>query len=270
MSRRSSYPDRDREDTLTQRVTQTFRSPHAASPTKRVLIVDDEMLVAKALARLLEGAGYDVELRSDGEAAVQALGSAAFDVVISDIRLPTISGVQLLEMIRAYDLDIPVILITGLPSVETAIAAVELGALQYLTKPIQKEVLLQAVGRAANLHAMARAKRDALRLLGEGAVPGDRAGLAASLERALDSMWPAFQPIVDREGTLVAYEALLRSREPSLPHPGAVLSAAETLERTADVGERMRAVTAESFANAKPGTLLFINLHPLDLLDPRL
>ena len=106
---------------------------------------------------------------------------------------------------------------------------------------------------------------------GEDAVAGDRAGLQARFERALETMWMAFQPIVDaRRGRLFGYEALMRTREPSLPHPGAVLEAAERLDLVHSLGRRVRALTAEAFAAARDDALLFVNLHPRDLLDAEL
>jgi EAL domain-containing protein (putative c-di-GMP-specific phosphodiesterase class I) len=115
-------------------------------------------------------------------------------------------------------------------------------------------------------------KRDSLKLLGEeGTQAGDRAGLAASFDRALQTMWMAFQPIIDAKLKVVfGYEALLRSKEASLPHPGAMLSAAERLDRIFDLGRRVRALSAEAFAPLAGDALLFVNLHTRDLLDPAL
>ena len=203
---------------------------------------------------------------------MRAIKSKSFDVVLSDIQMPGISGVDLRRMVREHDLDVPVILMTGAPSVETAIQAVSLGALQYLPKPMPNREIVEAVERASKLHRLALAKRDALRLLGGvDTVAGDRAGLEASFGRALDAMWIAFQPIVDAGHRRVfGYEALMRTREPSRPNPGAVLRAAERLDRLPEVGRRARALAAEAFDAAPPDALLFVNLHARDLLDPLL
>jgi EAL domain-containing protein (putative c-di-GMP-specific phosphodiesterase class I) len=100
---------------------------------------------------------------------------------------------------------------------------------------------------------------------------GDRAGLQAGFERALGSLWMAFQPIVDGKSRgILGYEALMRSGETSLPHPGAVLGAAERLERLPDLGRRVRTLSAEAFRAAPPAALLFVNLHTRDLLDEEL
>lgn len=237
----------------------------------RVLLVDDEPAVARALGRILTASGCEVDTHSDGATALRALTERTYDVVVSDIQLPSITGIELLRRIRTYDLDIPVILLTGNPSLENAIEAIELGALKYLGKPIEPQDLVTAVERAARLHRLARAKRDALVYFGANeSQPGDRAGLIAAFDRALDTLWPAFQPIVDGTGKLIGWEALMRSQEPALPTPHAVLRAAETLDRIHDVGARMRAVVADAFTSADPNVLLFVNLHPEDLLDERL
>src|SRR5580698_4434505 len=102
---------------------------------KSVLVVDDDPAVARALRRVLEAAGYTVSVVGGAQLAVEAITNNAFDVVISDIQMPGMTGVELLRSIRALDLDVPVILMTGVPTVETAIEAVNLGALQYLPKP---------------------------------------------------------------------------------------------------------------------------------------
>jgi EAL domain-containing protein (putative c-di-GMP-specific phosphodiesterase class I) len=81
-------------------------------------------------------------------------------------------------------------------------------------------------------------------------------------------MWIAFQPIIDGpHHRLFGYEALMRTREPSLPHPGAVLAAAERLDLVHTLGRRVRELAAKSFAAARSDALLFVNLHPSDLLD---
>jgi EAL domain-containing protein (putative c-di-GMP-specific phosphodiesterase class I) len=241
----------------------------AGKDAHRVLVVDDDETVLRVHARILATAGYHVETAADGAAAAKALERASFDVVFSDIDMPGMTGIQLLERVRAYDLDVPVVLITGNPSVETAIKAMEQGALRYLVKPVERDALVKVARDAVRLHLLAKAKRQALDLAGGGdRFVGDHAGLSASFGRALDSLYIAYQPIVSwSERTTYAFEALLRSREPSLPHPGAVLDAAERLGRVHELG---RIIRAKAIAPAVPlpdGAILFLNLHPSDLLD---
>jgi EAL domain-containing protein (putative c-di-GMP-specific phosphodiesterase class I) len=87
----------------------------------------------------------------------------------------------------------------------------------------------------------------------------------------MDTMWMAFQPIVDTSlGRVFAYEALMRNSEDLLALPDAMLSAAERLDCVHDIGRRTRALSAEAFMHAPAGTVLFVNLHTQDLLDPAL
>jgi EAL domain-containing protein (putative c-di-GMP-specific phosphodiesterase class I) len=259
-------------DDLADDARDTGIPPRAAASQKSVLIVDDDEALARVLSKVLTAAGYEVSTAHDGTVAVEAIVRRTFDVILSDIELPGMTGIDLLRVVRAYDLDVPLILMTGAPTVATAVEAVALGALQYLQKPFPNDVLLKAVEQASRLHRMAEIKRDALQVLGEvNNQAGDRAGLEVRLKRALDTMWMAFQPIVDTVNRRVfGYEALMRTLEPSFPNPGAVLSAAERLDRLGDVGRRVRTLSAGAFASAPPDTLLFVNLHTQDLLDPTL
>ncbi len=244
-------------------------SPSASQSRARVLLVDDDEVLARSYARMLSQEGYDVEMRFDGEAAVEAVRRDAYDVVLSDIDMPRLGGLALLERIRAYDLDIPVVLITGAPSLETAIAAIEHGALRYVPKPVDAARLRAITADAVRLHRLARAKRQALDLAG-GAdrLVGDRAGLIASFGGALRTLWMAYQPIVSWSRRAVfGYEALLRSREPALPHPMAILDAAERLDRLHELGRAIRVRAAQPSEPVGDGAMLFVNLHTQDLLD---
>lgn len=240
----------------------------------RVLLVEDEETLGRALARFLTGVGFEVELATNGATATERLMSATFDVIVSDIHVPGATGVDILRTIRSYALDVPMILMTGDPSIETAIEAVNLGAMKYLVKPVDGKALAKDVSSAANLHRLAKLKRDALEITGEGKdeMPGDMAGLSARFTRALDEMWIAFQPIVHLEGDrLYGYEALLRSREPSLPGPLDVVAAAERLGAIEKLGARVRELALSSFGRVKDDSMsLFLNLHPTELLDASL
>jgi len=238
----------------------------------RVLIVDDDDAVLRAHARILAAKGYTVSSAASGAAAMQAMQDDAFEVILSDVDMPGMNGIQLLERVRAYDVDVPVVLMTGNPSTGTAIQALERGALRYLLKPIDLSELVKVMDDAVRLHSLAKAKRQALELAGGvDRFVGDQAGLAASFTRCLESLYMAFQPVVSwGQRSTFAYEALLRSREPTLPHPGAVIDAAERLGRVHELGRKVRLKSIESMHLLPDNALLFLNLHPCDLLDEQL
>lgn len=235
------------------------------------MLVDDEPEALRAFHRVLRGAGYQVEAFASAREAVGRVSAGGVHVVISDISMPDMTGVELLRIIRSYDPDLPVVLVTGLPAIESATDAVEYGAFKYIVKPFQPEVLRTAVERARKLYRLARMKREALKLLGMNAVSADRAGLEASFDSALESLWMAFQPIVRAaDRSVFGYEALLRTEEPTLIRPDLVVDAAERLTSLPRLGRRVRALAAAAMAAADPSVSLFTNLHPLDLADEEL
>ncbi|HEX4341035.1 MAG TPA: EAL domain-containing protein [Polyangiaceae bacterium] len=238
----------------------------------RVLVADDEPGILKMVSRILTGAGFEVIPASNGREAARLLARETFDAVLTDVSMPEMTGVELLRAARATDLDVPILLMTGAPDIESATEAVRQGACDYISKPFLPIALERSVRRAVDLSLLARARREAMRILGNmhpGA--GDRAGLEVTFARALKSMWMAYQPITNAStGEIFGYEALLRSQEPSLPNPGAVLEAAERLGRLDDLGRTIRDKAHQPLADAPAGAALFINLHPRDLADPTL
>jgi EAL domain-containing protein (putative c-di-GMP-specific phosphodiesterase class I) len=233
----------------------------------RVLVVDDEGALLEVWREILIDAGWTVEIASDGAKALEVLRRSSFDTIFTDIDMPGLDGLQLLRAIRTRDLDVPVVLMTGHPRTETAIEAVEQGALRYLVKPFSAATLTDAVESAVRLHRIARLKREALAYLGgESALPGDLAGLEEAFGRALEGLWMAYQPIVRNDGTLFGHEALMRSDLKALPGPGAMFDAAERLGRVHDLGRAVRVRAAASIDDAA-GPSLFVNVHALELID---
>jgi EAL domain-containing protein (putative c-di-GMP-specific phosphodiesterase class I) len=235
-----------------------------------ILVVDDEPGVLDMLSRAL-GPTFEVTASQDGAEAVRQVEKGTFAAVVSDIHMPGMSGIELLRAVREHDADLPVLLVTGQPSWEGAAQAIEYGVFRYIPKPFDLPTLRQTVTQATQLYRLARLKREALSLGGIAAGPSDRAGLEASFERMLASFGMAFQPIVSLSTkTVFGYEALLRSSEPSLPHPTDVLEAAERLGATKRLGRAVRAFAAQRGSQLEHDWLLFVNLHPSELLDPDL
>jgi len=234
-----------------------------------VLVVDDDPDVLRGVCRFLRSQGYSVTSTNNGAEAARFVHGRSFDVIVSDIKMPGMDGIQLLREVREHDLHVPVVLVTGEPAVSTAVQALEYGAFHYLTKPVDADALARAVAKAVSMHRMARVKQQAAELLGHaGALGADRAGIEASFERAMQTLWMAYHPIVDcRRQTIYGYEALLRSNEPSLPHPGAVLDAATRLGRLDMLGRAIRDLSAAPMGGTTT-EMLFVNLHVTDLMDP--
>ncbi len=242
-------------------------------PSKpRVLIVDDDATVLRSTGRIVRALGYEVVTADNGAEAVEIIKAGAVDAVLSDIAMPGMTGIDLLRMVRRHDLLVPVVLITGEPAVSTAVQALELGALHYLTKPIGPEELTAIVEKAIRLHRVAKLKQQAAVLLGNDAgQAADRAGLEASFERCLSTLWVAYHPIVAAPARRIfAFEALMRSKEPSLPHPGAVIDAAVRLDTLDTLGRTIRARVAGELVQAPADARIFVNLHVTDLMDPSL
>jgi EAL domain-containing protein (putative c-di-GMP-specific phosphodiesterase class I) len=238
----------------------------------RVLVVDDDALLRKGYERALMHHGWTVETASDGLEAKERVKHGTFDVVVSDVQMPGYGGMQLLRGLREQGLEVPVILLTGKPTMDSTLSAIEHGAFRYLLKPVSFERLEEVVTLAARLSRMASLKQKALDLANAGGQgPEERALLSGRFETALDSLWVAFQPIVSWQNRKVfAYEALLRTDEATLANPLAFLDAAEQLGRLDEIGRKVRTKVAEAVGLLPVDVKLFVNLHAKDLNDAAL
>jgi EAL domain-containing protein (putative c-di-GMP-specific phosphodiesterase class I) len=237
-----------------------------------VLLVDDEPTIVRGFARILTAAGFSVQVAHDGREAAELARQKSFDVIVSDIAMPEMNGLQLLRSVREHDLDVPVILMTGGPAIESAVQAMEYGALRYLIKPVEAKQLEEVVARATRLHQMAKIKREALELFRlEGKHLGDRAGLEVRFANALKTLWLAFQPIVSWSSkSVIAYEALVRNEEPTLRAPPDLFEAAERLGRLRELGRIIRDRVAQTLVEIPVEGELFVNVHALELDDDSL
>jgi EAL domain-containing protein (putative c-di-GMP-specific phosphodiesterase class I) len=236
----------------------------------KVLLVDDEGALRRALLRAFSGAGLVATGAGSAEEALAVLAAGeTFDTIVTDLGLPGIHGIEFLRRVRERDLDVPIIILTGNPSFESAVAAVQYGGFRYLEKPVGLDDLVRTVREACAMHRPATLKRSALELCeAEGWLIGDRAGLDAHFDQALDALWMAYQPIVKwPDQQVFGYEALVRSAHPALSNPALLFDAAERLGRVSDLGRRIRRAVAESMQAAPDDAVIFANLHALDLTD---
>ncbi|GBC60199.1 sigma-54-dependent Fis family transcriptional re gulator [Desulfonema ishimotonii] len=116
-----------------------------------ILVVDDEERMRHLLSIMLERKGYQTSQAGDGAEALEMIGSAAFDMVITDIKMPRMDGITLLENIRAQHIPCPVVFITAFATVDSAVDAMRQGAVDYITKPFEESRILLTVERTLKL-----------------------------------------------------------------------------------------------------------------------
>src|SRR3569623_1710800 len=158
----------------------------------RVLVVDDDVAIRRVCARVLNSEGWTVVLADHGRAAIAEVeaSKAPFDCVLSDVNMPELDGFGLVRELRQRDGDLPVLLMTGDPSLHGAVRALDQGAISYITKPFDHEVLASAVARAARVHGVQRARRRAesyARELYGGTIP-DREALEGRFGNAIQQI----------------------------------------------------------------------------------
>ena len=154
--------------------------------TARILLVDDEEIIHASVKKSLKLGDWTIESAMNARQALELLRTGTYDLVITDLMMPGMDGLELLEEIRKGVGDVPVIMLTGYATIRTAVKAMEIGAFDYIAKPPTREELRGVVGRALK-------SRD----LGEGAavgVPDDR-GAHYSLR---DHSWA----VVDSDGSV--------------------------------------------------------------------
>lgn len=135
------------------------------APAGRILIVDDELRMCHSLEALLEREHYDVSIAASGKQALSLLSSDSFDLVLTDIRMPEYNGIDILQRARKIDPNIIVILMTGFASLESAKAAINKGAFDYLTKPLDFDELIRCIKRGLASRYAEREKHHLLELL---------------------------------------------------------------------------------------------------------
>ena len=234
-----------------------------------ILIVDDDDDFLRSCVRMLQLWDYEVRQATTVETALQLVREHDFDLILSDINMPGMNGIEFLRRVRGHDRDVPVILMTGGPELETARMAVEWGAQSYLLKPLSAPQLKEAIDRHIQAHQEVRRERKIL--ADREREERENQTLREQLGHALDKMWMAFQPIVSwSTKSVVAYEALMRTTEATLHDPTQILAVAERLGEGHTLGHRTRGLIAEVMAQHPELPGVFINLHVLDLLDEQL
>ena len=125
-----------------------------------ILIVEDDTENRAAMVKVLEGAGYKTLETDNGQQALDLIQEEDVDILVTDLRLPIMDGVELLKRAKAVSQEIEVIMITGQGTVEIAVEAIKEGAYDFITKPVKKAQLLRAVEKAGEKQYLSRENRE--------------------------------------------------------------------------------------------------------------
>jgi heterodisulfide reductase subunit C len=141
-----------------------------------ILIVDDEAVVCKSCKKILERSDHMVDYVLNGEDALKSIEDRDYDIVVTDLKMPGVDGMQLLEAVKKKDRDVEVVMITGYASIDTAVQAMKLGAYDYIPKPFTPDELQSVISRVIEKNRIREqertaAERDIVRF--EYAMPGD-------------------------------------------------------------------------------------------------
>ena len=117
----------------------------------KILVVDDEEIIRQGIKRLLAKQDYEVHLAENGEAGLATLRKESFDIVLLDLKMPGMDGMDVLKSIMKAHMDVTVIVVTGHGTLEEAVSAMKMGAYDFISKPFLPDHLKQVVGRAVEL-----------------------------------------------------------------------------------------------------------------------
>ncbi len=116
-----------------------------------ILVIDDEDIVRISCIRALSPEGYIVKVSQNGVEGIRMMEEEKFDLVLTDLKMPDMDGIEILRRIKENWPEIEVIVITGYQTVDTAVKSIKLGAFDYIEKPFTPDVLISAVSKALNL-----------------------------------------------------------------------------------------------------------------------
>ena len=145
-----------------------------------ILVVDDEKVVREGCKRVLTGKGFEVFMAENGQQAMDMLDETV-DLMLLDLKMPVMGGEQVLEKTNALFPDVPVIIITGHGTIDTAVECMKQGAYDFITKPFEKEVLLQVVQKALERSRLLRENLSLKRKIGAQAALSSFVGQSAPL-----------------------------------------------------------------------------------------
>jgi len=116
----------------------------------KILLVDDDEAICDSLSRILIKKGYTVETRSSGIEALKLISKSSYDILLTDLRMPEMDGIELLKKAVKLDTDLGVIIMTGFGEITSYLEAMDLGATEYLNKPIKSDELDRIIKKLLN------------------------------------------------------------------------------------------------------------------------
>ena len=153
----------------------------------KVLVVDDEAEIRSLLAAVLQSKGYEVVTAEDGAAALQAVPRERPAVILMDLSMPRMNGMDALPEIKRLDAEVPVIICTAHADLATAVRAMKLGAYDYLTKPFDVELLILTIERAVERHRL-HSRIEELKRQGQGSSLAERMGGSAAIAQVIQQV----------------------------------------------------------------------------------
>ncbi len=126
----------------------------------KILIIDDELILRQTLARILQSAGFEVTTAENGEQGLAFLETTIFDLIYLDIRMPGLTGPEVLKLVHASHPTIPVVLFTAQPDINSAVDALRSGATDYLLKPLRPELIIERTKTILAVQQKERRKRE--------------------------------------------------------------------------------------------------------------
>ncbi len=136
-------------------------------PEGKILVVDDEEIICNLMKDFLEEGGYSITIACNGDEAIREISKVRFDIIVTDIKMPDISGIDVLRMARTIDPNAVVIIITGFSSIESAQEAIRLGAYDYITKPFEMEEIRFTINRGIETKRLILSQQNLTRQLKE-------------------------------------------------------------------------------------------------------
>ena len=147
----STYATINLDELLQQLIPSDLNKKEAGiSSNAKILVVEDEVMSQKLIAQILKSENYEVEVAPDGVVALMEIGRKKFDIILSDIAMPNLDGYQLLEFLKKLNITIPVVILSGYTSDLEKAKGLGLGALDYISKPIDSNQLLSTIRKVLN------------------------------------------------------------------------------------------------------------------------